>query len=229
MNMRSSTPKKVYAQDEVEVAVAALIASTRRVRRPLKLLEIAHNLEIALSAYRSLSKLADAIGVSSEMLRQFSRVNKLSHATKQFLSDGSIESVDIADRLSRLPVPDQLSVARAVAHGKLTSDDVRAIVSLRKALPKEKIGKVIDRVKSSRNIKQYVIEFMIPFHKTGKTIKEQFMSTLGKDGIVSFSTKGRVSHAILNTTGKHRLENIAKQKGCTKRTLVNKIIARETI
>ncbi len=69
--------RSLYTQDEVEAAVAALIASTKRVRRSLKLLEIVHNLEIALSEYGSLSKLADAIGISSEMLRQFSRVDKL--------------------------------------------------------------------------------------------------------------------------------------------------------
>jgi len=221
------TPTKIYSQDEVENAVARLIASTKRKRRrrQLKLLEVANDIEIALSAYKSLSKLADVIDISLEMLRQFSMVNKLRPPVKQLIADGIIHSVDIADRLSRLPVADQLPVARAVAQGNLTSDDVRAIVSLRKALPKEEIGKVIDRVKRSRSIKQYVVEFLIPTQKKEKEIKESFMKTLGKESIVSFDSKGRISHAILNTTGKRRIEDIAKKEGLTKRALIDKIIS----
>ena len=165
MNKLKKTPTKIYSQDEVENAVARLIASTRRKRRQLKLLEIANDLGIALSAYKSLSNVADVIDISPEMLRQFSRVNKLCNPVKKLIADGTIQSVDIADRLSRLQVVDQMPVALAVAQRNLTSDDVRAIVSLRKALPKEEIGKVIDRVKRSRSIKQYVVEFLIPTQK----------------------------------------------------------------
>lgn len=225
MNEQDDTLKKRYTQDEVEAAVAALIASTKRVRRSLKLLEIAHNLEIALSEYGSLSKLADAIGISSEMLRQFSRVDKLSQPVKQLIADGAINGVDVADRLSRLPVADQLPVANAVIKGKLTSNDVRAIVSLRKALPKEKIGKVIERVKNSRSIKQYVIEFLIPSHKTEEYIRECFVKALSKGSIISFSSKHGIGLITLNADGKRRLEDIARQEKLTKRTLINKIIS----
>ncbi len=103
------------------------------------------------------------------------------------IADGAINGVDVADRLSRLPVADQLPVANAVIQGKLTSNDVQLYVSLRKALPKEKIGKVIERVKHSRSIKQYVIEFLIPSHKTEDDIRECFVKALSKGSIVSFS------------------------------------------
>ena len=219
------SPMKLYTQDEVEAAVAALIASTKRVRRSLKLLEIVHNLEIALTEYGSLSKLADAIGIPSEMLRQFSRVDKLIQPVKQLIADGAINGVDVADRLSRLPVTDQLPVANAVIHGNLTSNDVRAIVSLRKALPKEKIGKVIERVKNSRSIKQYVIEFLIPSHKTEEYIRECFVKALSKRSIVSFSSKRGIGLITLNADGKRRLEDIARQEKLTKRALINKIIS----
>lgn len=227
MNKLKKTPTKIYSQDEVENAVARLIASTRRKRRQLKLLEIANDLGIALSAYKSLSNVADVIDISPEMLRQFSRVNKLCNPVKKLIADGTIQSVDIADRLSRLQVVDQMPVALAVAQRNLTSDDVRAIVSLRKALPKEEIGKVIDRVKRSRSIKQYVVEFLIPTQKKEKEIKEFFIRTLGKESIVSFGSSGRISQAILNATGKRRLEDIAKKEGLTKRALINKIISGE--
>jgi hypothetical protein len=188
-------------------------------------LEIANDLGIALSAYKSLSKLADVLDISSEMLRQFSRVNNLCPPVKQLVADGIIQSVDIADRLSRLPVADQLPVANAVIHGNLTSNDVRAIVSLRKALPKEKIGKVIERVKNSRSIKQYVIEFLIPSHKTEEYIRECFVKALSKRSIVSFSSKRGIGLITLNADGKRRLEDIARQEKLTKRALINKIIS----
>jgi hypothetical protein len=224
---RNRASRRKYTQNQVEEALAGLIASTRRVRRKLNLLEVARKLRIARGAIGSLKKLSDAIGLSEEMLRQFSRVEKLSRDVKDLLAKGDIQSVDIADRLSRLPMQDQSTVAQEVAKGCLNSADIRAIVSLRKALPLLRIKSVIDRVKASRNIKEYVVQFLVPPErgKPNKYIELQFIRLLGRENLRSFSIKNGVGTLVLNTTGENRLQEIAKQEGLTKRKLVDQIVS----
>lgn len=216
-----------YSRKELEDALAALIASTRRVKRKLNLGEIGKNLKIACEELGSLNKVADAIGLSTEMLRQFSRYKKLEPGVKKLVNEGKIQSVDIMDRISRFPTTDQLEVAQAVIRGLLTSDDVRAIISLRKALPQETITEVIDRVITSRNIKEYVIEFLIPEGEKSTEIKKRFKRLLGDEKIISFVGKNGIGTMILNVDGKNRLQQIAQKKHLTKRSLINKVISGE--
>lgn len=225
MRKNDSPPKREYSESEVEDALAGLIASTKRVHRKLNLLEISRKLEIARKALGNLKNVSNAIGLSTEMLRQFSRVAKLAPEVRGLVGKGVIQSVDIADRISRLPSPDQLPLARAVARGELTSDDVRAVVSLRKQLPKMEISKVIHRVTSSRNIREYIVQFLLPSGEDKvKDIEARFIRLLGKEGLCSLSFKNGVGTLILNAAGKRRFQDIAKAKSLTKRALVNRII-----
>lgn len=175
-----------------------------------------------------LKKVSDAIGLSPEMLRQFSRVERLSPETKKLVYKGVIQSVDIADRISRLPMPDQLPVAQAVARGELGDDDVRTVVSLKKELPKIPITEVITRVQASRNIKEYVVQFLVSskeFKK--KDLEIRFIRLLGKKNFISLSVKNGVGTLIFNTAGRNRLQEVAKRKGLTKRRLIEGMLVGE--
>ncbi len=217
-----------HSDTKVDDALVALIASTRRIRRKLDLLDVAAKLKVAREGLGSLKKVADAIGLSVEMLRQFSRVEKLSPRVKKLIEQGKIHGVDMADRISRLPSRDQLPVAQAVVRGELNTSDVRAVVSLRKDVPRMRIKAVIDRVKSSRNIKEYVVEFMIPCKKSKKAdIEARFAKTVGKNNIRSFTTKKGVGILVLNAAGLKQLQEVAKRRRFTKRRLVNGIASGE--
>jgi hypothetical protein len=224
---KNRPPKSKYSQNQIEEALAGIIASTKRVRRKLNLLEIAKKVKIGREALGGLKKLSDAVGISEEMLRQFSTVEKLTPAVKNLIAKNIIQGIDVADRLSRLPSQNQLAVAKEVAKGGLTSDDVRAIVSLRKALPDLNIDDVIARIKASRNIKHYIVEFLLP-PKTGKSdIESRFMKLLGKESFLSFKVENGVGTLVLNSMGKNRLQDIAKRMGLTKRVLVDRIMSGE--
>ena len=228
MHKNNEPPKRKYSESEIEDALAGLIASTKRIHRKLNLLEVARKLEVARNALGSLKNVSNAVGLSTEMLRQFSRVPKLAPKVRELLEKGIIQSVDVADRISRLPRPDQLPIAQAVARGELNSDDVRAVVSLRKQLPKMEINKVIHRVTSSRNIREYVVQFLHPSGEDSvKDIKARFITLLGKGGLCSLSFKNGVGTLVLKETGKVRLQGIAKAKGITKRALVDRIVSEE--
>lgn len=220
--------KRDYSQSEVEDALAGLIASTKRIHRKLNLVQIAKKVEIARKGLGNLKNVSDAIGLSTEMLRQFSRVIKIAPEARRFVTEGAIQSVDIADRISRLPPADQFLVAQAVARGELNSDDVRAVISFRKDQPKLPISKVISRVTDSRNIREYVVQFQVPAGEEElKDIEDRFPKLLGQDGVRSVNVEKGLGTLILNKDGRNRFELIAKRKGLTKRALVKKIILGE--
>lgn len=210
----------------VEDALAALIASTRCVRRRLNLVDIAEKLAVAREAMGSLKEVADAVGLSAEMLRQFSRVEKLSPGVRKLVAEGKIHGVDIADRISRLPSQDQLPVARAVIRGELNSDDVRAVVSLRKDLPTAAIREVMKRVERSRNIKEYIFEFHAPKGNVRRrAIKQRFIQIVGEENVRSLTLNRGVGTLILTALGMRRLQEEAKGRRITKRVLVNGVVA----
>ncbi len=219
--------KRDYSQSEVEDALAGLIASTKRIHRKLNLVQIAKKIEIARKGLGNLKSVSEAIGLSTEMLRQFSRVTKIAPEARRFVTEGAIQSVDIADRISRLPPADQFLVAQAVAHGELNGDDVRAIISFRKDQPKLPISKVISCVTDSRNIREYVVQFLVPAEEELKNIEERFSKLFGQDGVRSVNVEKGLGTLVLNKDGKKRFELIAKRKGLTKRALVEKIISGE--
>ena len=216
-----------YGQSEVEDALAGLIASTKRIHRKLNLVQIAKKIEIARKGLGNLKSVSEAIGLSTEMLRQFSRVTKIAPEARRFVTEGAIQSVDIADRISRLPPADQFLVAQAVARGELNSDDVRAVISFRKDQPKLPISKVISCVTDSRNIREYVVQFLVSAEEELKNIEERFSKLFGQDGVRSVNVGKGLGTLILNKDGRNRFELIAKRKGLTKRALVEKVISGE--
>ncbi len=227
MTPRPGPPSGKPAWAELSDAVAALIASTRRVKRKLNLLEIADKLRTAQELLGSLSAVASAVGVSDEMVRQFARVDKLIPEVKQLLAKGQIMAVDVADRISRLSAKDQLPVAQAVAAGALNSADVRAIVSLRKSDARIPIAQAIARVSSSRNIKEYIVEFVVPdpLMEIG-WLENQFSSILGAQNIRSLKVRKKVGRIVITEKGKKILEAAARRAGVAKRELVEKLLTR---
>jgi hypothetical protein len=213
------------SEQELQEALAALIASTKRVRRKLDLIEISEWLAIARKGLGSLRAVAERIDLSEEMLRQFASVARLSPQVRQLITDRKIESVDIAHRLSKLVHADQIVAARGVVKGDLSSDDLRAIVSLRKASPQLSIQKVIDRVKKSRNIREYLVEFTRPSTRKGmRDLRTRFVRIVGEENIRSLKVGEESGVLALNREGKKRLQAAAKRRELTKRRLIEEIL-----
>lgn len=210
----------------VQEALAALIANTRRVRRKLDLLEIASRLEIACQGLGSLRSVGDAIGLSEEMLRQFQTVSKLSPRLRILVKKRVIDSVDIAHRLSKLSVSDQETVAGFVQRGELDSEDVRALITLRKAMPDADMTVVVERLRETRNIREYIVEFPIaPGVSNLGGIRRRFVDLVGARNIRFMKKQGGKGVLALNRQGRDLLEETAKKRRITKRALVEEIIS----
>ena len=215
--------------DLLDDALAALIASTKRINRKLDLVEISNKLEIARSYLGNLNEIANAIGLSHEMVRSFARVSFLDHKVKRMIKEGRIKSVDIADRLSRLPRTDQFFIAKEAVKRSLSSHDIRAIVSLRKALPDKPIDDIVKRINKSRNIKEYIAEYVIPQNRTvrSKEIQRHLNNFFGRQHIRAFSIKDGAGRIILDKNGKEKLSKKAQKMQISKGRLLQMIIQGE--
>lgn len=200
-----------------------MIANTKRVRRKLSLVEVAEWIDTARRGLGGIRAVAERVGLSEEMLRQFATVNALSPKVKKLVADRKIDRVDVAHRLSKLPPLEQYQVARLVAAGDLDSDDVRAVVALRRSAPDIDIRQVIDRVRSSRNIKEYVAYFPVPPASNVELLRSRIAGVVGEDNIRSLTVQVTLGTLVLNREGSIRLAETARGDGLTKRKLIDRI------
>lgn len=222
---RKHEAKRKPSQRELDDALVAIIASTKRKKRKLNPLEVAEKIETAWDSLESLSEVADRTKMSAEMLRQIHSVRNCSEGVKELVRERKLESYDILYRLSKLPPSSQIAVAKRVIAGELTSEDVRAIVTFYGDFPSISIGKIIERIKSSRNIKQYVVYFESGSAKIKPAaLRSRFESIFGKGNIVSLHVDVGIGELVLNVTGKKRLQEEAKRRGLTKRELIRKLV-----
>jgi len=218
--------KRKTSQKQLDDALVAIIASTKRKKRKLNPLEVAEKIQTAWDSLDSLSKVAERTDMSPEMLRQIHSVRNCSEGVKELVRERKLESYDILHRISKLPASNQLKVAKAVIAGELTSEDVRAIVSFYRDLAARiSIGRVIERIKSSRNIKQYVVYFKLESEniKFG-VLRSRFEKIFGKGNIVSLKEVNKVGELVLNAKGKNCLQEEAKRRGVTKRGFIRKLV-----
>ena len=226
---KKNAVKRKPSQRELDDALVAIIASTKRKKRKLNPLQVSEKIQIALDGLESLSKVAERTKMSTEMLRQIHSVRNCSEQVKELVRERKLESYDILHRISKLPAPNQVTVAKAVIAGELNSEDVRAIVSFyRDFFAGISIGRAIERIKSSRNIKQYVVYFELESKniKFG-VLRSRFEKIFGKGNIVSLREDDGIGELVLTVEGRKRLEEAAKSKRMRKRKFIQKIVVRE--
>ena len=94
---RQGSPKKHKAKQklsrsELNDAIVAIIASTKRKKRKLNPLEVAEKIQIAWDSLETLSQVAERTDISPEMLRQIHSVQSCSEPVKQLVRERKIES-----------------------------------------------------------------------------------------------------------------------------------------
>jgi hypothetical protein len=209
------------SKTKLQKALAVLIKNTKTTRRQLSLLEIAEWLDIAVEGLGSINAVSDRIGISAKMLGQFQYVKKLSPNLQKLIASRKIDSVDIVVHLSMLNESDQIVIAQEIASSKLDSADIRAIRDLRKSNPKTDIREIIHRVKASKNVKQYIAEFIVRSKATKREIlRQRFARIIGDENIISLEIKGPFGVLTMNSQGRKNLEEACKEKGVTKGGMV---------
>lgn len=221
--------KKLSANEEarLEKALVCLVGSTRRNRRAKNLLYVAKELKIAEKLLGSRRAVAKQIRLSEEMLREFASVMKLDKSVMQMVKDKLLTSVDVAYRISMLNKSDQLKVAQAYVKKDLSGKDVKEVVTLWKKNTKCTVEEVVRRIKSSRDIVQYVIRFRRREKEELAVLRRKFAAILGKDNVVSLEIKGKIVNLTISEKGRQILQQEAKKHGLSKRKLIERVIEME--
>jgi len=209
---------------EVDEALAAVIANTKRRARKLDPIAVAENIEVARQGLGSLQAVAERATLSYEMVRQIHSILRCAKSVKRLARQGRLGSFDVLHRLGKLPGSDQEAVARAVADRKVDSDDVRGIVNLRRDFPDDEIDALIRRIRESRDVRHYVAFVKLQEHpEKERTLRSRFARALGRGSVVSLAIEGTVAVLTLNAAGAERLREEAKARGLTKRRFLEHV------
>ncbi len=109
-----------------ETALSILFANTKRKKRNEDLITIAKCCDYLSELYGSQKVVADRIGLSTEMIREFLVALNLPIKIQKMISDRVIDSIDIVKEISSLKDPSK-QIAAAEAFANTTSKDVRDI------------------------------------------------------------------------------------------------------
>lgn len=112
-----------------ETALSILFANTKRKKRKEDLITIAESCEYLTKLYGSQKVVAERVGLSTEMIREFLTALKLPEEVQKLISDRKIDSIDIVREISVLQDPSK-QIAAAKAFADSLSKDVRDIKRL---------------------------------------------------------------------------------------------------
>jgi DNA-binding Lrp family transcriptional regulator len=190
--------------------LAKISKGTKRNKREINDLEIAEEINSIYKIYNSLSKVAQLLKLSPEMVRQIKSLTTLENTVKNLYSDGILKGYDIGYRISKLRGKDQVILAKHIIDKNFSSDDVRAIVKYKIDNPEMPIEEVINKVIQSKDRQIYVaylgiekntFEMLLNKGKNRdaiKTVKSIFKKVIPSKFITSFELNGRV--VILKVT-----------------------------
>jgi len=112
-----------------ETALSILFGNTKRKKRDADLLTIAQSCDYLVKLYGSQKAVADKIGLSSEMVREFLTTLRLPTEVQEIIAERKIDRVDVVREISVLKsVSKQIAVAKALADAP--SKDIRDIKRL---------------------------------------------------------------------------------------------------
>jgi hypothetical protein len=205
--------------------IARLILNTHRQKRPNNLIEIARDLRCLEKDLGSPKAVSETIGISTDMIRQFLSVERLSPEVQKLVEERKIDLINVVHYMRNFSPKAQKIIAKKVIAGQLSANDIRVLAPLHNRFPSTSIHKLISRVQRAKNIKIYVAYFRAPtgFHDV-EGLKRRFEKVVGKNNIVSFSFKDTTGTLELNSLGQKKLREAAKGCNLTLRKFVDMIV-----
>jgi hypothetical protein len=176
----------------------------------MPLTDIAKWLKIAVGKLGSYSAVADRIGLSSKMLRQFTNVQRLSEPVQKLFQIKQLDSVDAATHLAMLSAGEQEVVAHALASGKIDTNDIRAVIQLRQRGQSGSISSLLKRVSDSKAKQEYVAEFVVRGVPSRASIQRAFKRYVPTKEILRLELNGALGRLVLTKQGKQALAKAAR-------------------
>jgi hypothetical protein len=197
---------------ESDQAIANLIASTRTKKRSVSLLDFHNWLEKAINALGSLQLVADSIGLSTRMLKQFLVIEKLDKSVLPHVKARTLDSIDTLNYLARFTHRDQRNLLPILLKKQLSSKDLRSVYQQRSVLPDTSIAQLIKRVASGKNRRVYELQFVLRGDLTKEQIAHRVRAITKPEGLEAVALDGPVGKVLLSRDGLQRFRTYARDK-----------------
>jgi hypothetical protein len=217
--------KNLFSQNTND-ALAILISSTKTKKRPVSLVDISKWLVVAVNKLGGYKEVADRLGLSTKMLRQFALVTHLQPEVQQLFKSRALDSIDAVVHLLLLSNKEQVIVANVLVDKKIDTKDLRAIVQVRKGNSKVPINKIIDEIIKTKTRKNYVVEFIIREGDSYTRLMKKFKRYISPNEIIRLDIEGSLGRLILTKNGKQELYRIAKNLNTRFQNVMPAILSR---
>jgi len=210
---------------KLEKALALIITCTRRVKRPKDIVTLSESIAYAERAMGDLEAVAKAIRLSVQQLKDFQTVEKLCADVKTLVEKRVIDSVDVVKNISKLPAKKQRVLAEHFADGKVTSKDVRIIMTFAQKFPSKSMTKVITDYQKSKDIRVYVAQFRLPLRFNNRVgLRRRFEEIVGKSEIKSLEFQEGIAVLELTDKGHNKLREAVRERKTTLRKFVPSVV-----
>lgn len=208
---------------ELQKYILLIIANTKKRKRQDDIVTIATYIEILYKNIGDLNKVARLVSLSTDMLKKFLSVNKLSVDVKKLFKTRKIDSVTIAHLLSYFSNDEQLYLIAEILKGNMNTDDMKVIVPLKNSVSDLKINELVERVISSKDKKIYLILFpLFENNNYVEIFKKNIKNLLKKEDILKLEVKEKVIELGLSKNGIQKIRELAKKEKLTLRNYLKR-------
>ncbi len=210
----------------IQNIIFRLYNSTKTRKRDHSLFQVAEDLIFLREKLGGMKNVSKEVDVTSGMLNKFLSVYKVSKPVQNLIEERKIDSVSIVFYLSQLNHPDQEYLANLFLKNKLTSQDLRVLVPLRKKFPDEELDILLDRIQKSKNRKISVIEFSeANLQKSISEVEALIETIIGFDEIIELNCNdASLCRLKVTKEGEKKLRAYSKRQKLTLQQLMEKII-----
>jgi len=217
--------KKRFSTNTNE-ALAVLISSTKSKKRPVSLIEISKWVNIAVKKLGGYEVVADRLGLSKKMLRQFVLVTRLHPKVQSLFKRRTLDSIDAVVHLLFLSDKEQIIVANILSEKTIDTKDLRAIVQIRKNDSKTSIKSIVNSVIKTKTKKQYVVEFVIREGYSHAKLMNKFKKHINASEIIRLDVEGFFGRLVLTKKGKQELHRVAKKLNIRFQSIIPVILSK---
>jgi len=210
--------------DDLDSALAVLISSTKRKKRPFSISDVANAIEVACSHLGSLAEVGERIGLSVTMLSQFLQVRKLSEKLLGMVANRSIDSVDMVNHFANMTHQEQDAIATMVNEHGWNTNDIRDYVGIRKNDKDSSVDDLIKQVEKSRTVKHYVVECVARGGISPFEVRSRLRVYIENDQIIFIDVMGSVVSVTFSKLGYEEYKLQAKNEQVSKGELLPKIL-----
>lgn len=197
------------SQDK-NILIARIIASTKRKKRGLSILEIANDIQSLKEQLGGLDAVAKEVGISVGMLNQFLSVFKLSTTIQELVKKREVDSVALVFMMSKFEEKDLQDLLAPIINNGITSQELKVLLPYRKQFKSDNILELLERVRRSKNVKVSVIRFPKSDALSVEKIEKEIRTKIGAENYISTEEENGVTNIKISKKGEKLLRNAAK-------------------